>query len=324
MNSHQLQVFLAVARHGTFSRAAGALFLTQSAVSQQVDALEREHGVRLFDRLPRRVLLTDAGTALLPYAERITRLLDDAGHALEEVRGITRGRLRVGASPTPATYLLPWVLGAFGRQYPGVEVVLDVDISVRIADLIAGGDTALGVVEGLVSDSRLTATAVMEDELVLATPPDFTPAGPLVSLEELAHLRYIAREPSSLTRIFVDERLRTLGLDLRPAMEMGHIEAIKRAVAAGLGIAFLSRCAVADEVAAARVGVWGVTGLELRRPWYLIARTGARPSPAATAFGTFLREQIGEPTPPLAANARQYHGVEDREQVRWWPGVAPG
>lgn len=301
MNSHQLQVFLAVARHGNFSRAAEALHLTQSAVSQQVDALEREHGVRLLDRLPRRVLLTDAGAALLPYAERITRLLDDAGHALEEVRGVTRGRLRVGASPTPATYLLPQVLGAFGQQYPGVEVVLDVDISARVADLVAGGNAALGVVEGLVSDSRLTATAVMEDELVLATPPDFTPAGPRVSLEELATLRYIAREPSSLTRIFVDERLRALGLDLRPAMEIGHIEAIKRAVIAGLGAAFLSRCAVAEEVRAARMGIWRVLGSDWRRSWYLIARTGARPSPATTAFGAFLIEQLANHVPLIDA-----------------------
>ncbi len=292
MNSHQMQVFLAVARHRSFSRAAAALSLTQSAVSQQVDALERAHGVRLFDRLPRQVALTDAGTALLPYAEQVTRLLDDAAGALEEVRGVARGRLRVGASPTPATYVLPAVIGAFGTRYPGVEVALDVDSSTRIAERVAAGDTTVGVVEGWATDVRLTAAVLLEDEVVLVTSPGFVPAGTSVSLEEVGEMRYIAREPASLTRVLVDTRLRALGLNPRPVMELGHIEAIKRAVMAGLGAAFLSRAAVVDEVAGGRLRAWSVAGADLRRPWYLIERAGTRPPPAATAFITVLRESL--------------------------------
>jgi DNA-binding transcriptional LysR family regulator len=292
VNSHQLRVFLMVARHANFSRAADALFLTQSAVSQQIDALEREQNVRLFDRLPRRVTLTDAGVALLPYAERVTQLIDDAVQALDEVRGVTRGRLRVGASPTPATYLLPELLGNFSRDHPGVDVVLDVDISARITDRLADGDLALGVVECLVPDPRITADALVEDELVLVTHLAFAPAGARVSLAEVQTCRYIAREPSSLTRIFVDARLRDLGVELRPAMELGHIEAIKHAVAAGLGMAFLSRAAVEDEVRAGRVRIWTVEGLDLHRPWYLLRRAGARLAPAAVAFVDFLADRL--------------------------------
>lgn len=291
MNSHQLQVFAAVAHHGSFTRAAEALHLTQSAVSQQIDGLEREHGVRLFERRPRRVRLTDAGAALLPYAERVTGLIDDAVQALEEVRGAARGRLRVGASPTPATYLLPELLGQFSRAHPGVELLLEVDLSARIAERVAAGDAALGVVEGLAPVPRLSAEAIFEDDLALITPPDFVPVQGHVAPEQLIGLPLIAREPGSLTRAFIEDRLRAAGIELRPAMELGHIEAIKRAVAAGLGVSFLSRIAVGDEVAAGRLRAWTVDGLDLHRPWYLIQRAGARPSPAASAFVSFLRER---------------------------------
>ena len=290
MNSHHLRVFLAVARQASFSRAAETLYLTQSAVSQQVEALEREHGVRLFERLPRRVALTDAGAALLPFAERVTQAIADAGHALDEVRGVARGRLRVVASPTPATYLLPALLGAFARAHPGVEVALEVEISARVAERVAAGEADLGVVESAIDAQRLTASVIAQDELLLITSPAFVAASPTVSATELVALRYIAREPRALARRLVEARLQRLGIDWRPAMELGNIEAIKRAVAAGLGAAFLSRYAVADEVAAGRLGAWRVTGLDLRRPWQLIQRAGAPPAPTAAAFAALLRE----------------------------------
>jgi DNA-binding transcriptional LysR family regulator len=292
MTSHQLRVFLAVARHQSFTRAAEALYLTQSAVSQQIVALEREHGVLLFDRLPRRVELTDAGAALLPYAERVGQLLEDATNALDEVRGVARGRLRVGASPTPATYLLPPLLGEFAREHPGLEVVLDVEISARIAQRVAAGEVALGVVEGLAEGAAVAASALVEDELVLVTPPAFVAEGETVSLQELLQLRYLAREPTALTRLLVDSRLRALGVEWTPAMELGNIEAIKRAVAAGLGAAFLSRVAVADEAAVGSVRIWTVAGLALRRPWYLVQRHATRPGPAAGSFAAFLRKRL--------------------------------
>lgn len=292
MNSHQLRVFLSVVRQSSFSRAAETLYLTQSAVSQQIEALEREHGVRLFDRLPRRVALTDAGLALLPFAERVTQALEDAAHALDEVRGVARGRLRVAASPTPATYLLPALLGEFVRGHPGVEVALEVDISARVAARVAAGEVGIGVVESPTEDRRLAASAIVQDELLLVTAPGFAAAGPTVSPAELVALRYIAREPRALARRLVETRLQTLGVDWPPAMELGNIEAIKRAVAAGLGAAFLSRYAVADEVAAGRLGAWRVAGLDLRRPWHLVQRAGVPPAPAATAFAALLRAQL--------------------------------
>ncbi len=294
MNIHQLRLFLAVVQRRSFSRAAEAEHLTQSAVSQQIEALEREHRVRLFERLPRRIELTDAGMALLPYAERITALLDEAAHALAEVRGVASGRLRVAASPTPATYWLPPLLGAFARRHPGVELLLDVDVSARAAQRVADGESALGIVEGLAADVRLEATVLLEDELLLVAPPAFVPcgeAGGVLQPTELGSLRYLAREPSAFTRTLVDERLRGLGVAWPAAMELGNIEAIKRAVIAGLGASFVSRFAVADEIAAGRLHGWRVAGLDLRRPWYLLQRAGVRPGPAAAAFLRLLAEE---------------------------------
>ena len=294
MNSHQLNVFLAAARQGSFSRAAEALYLTQSAVSQHIDAVEREHGVRLFERLPRRVVLTDAGRALLPYAERVSALLDEAVAALDEVRGVLRGHLHLGASPTPATYVLPEVLGAFARRYPGVEVSLAVDPSTRVAERVAAGECALGIVGSRVDDHRVSAALLLDDRLVLIAPPTFAPSGPAVTAAELQGQRYIAREPGSLTRDFVDSRLRTLGIAAAPAMELGHIEAIKRAVAAGLGVAFLSARAVSDEVSSGRLSAWPVAGLDLAQPWYTVVRRDSRPSPAAAAFLAHLKDSVVE------------------------------
>ena len=292
MNSQQLRLFLAVAREGTFTRAAAALYLTQSAVSQQIDALEREQGVRLFERLPRGIALTDAGAALLPYAERVTQLVDDAANALAEVRGVARGRLRIGASQTPATYLLPDLLGAFARRYPALDVVLEVNVSAAIADAVASGALPLGIVEGLSADARLSAEPLLEDELLLVTPPDFAPAGLRVTPAELLTLRYLARESGAFTRELVDAQLLRLGVEWPPALELGHIEAIKRAVASGLGAAFLSRHAVQAEAALGWLRLWRVQQLDLRRPWYLLRRAAAHDSPAATAFAALLRAHV--------------------------------
>jgi LysR family transcriptional regulator, transcriptional activator of the cysJI operon len=297
VNSQQLRLFLAVARERNFTRAAASLYLTQSAVSQQIDAFEREHGVRLFERLPRAAVLTDAGTALLPYAERVVQLVDDAANALAAVRGVARGRLRVGASQTPATYLLPDLLGAFARNHPAVDVVLEVNVSAAIAEAVAAGALPLGVVEGVGADPRISIEPLLEDELLLVTPPDFAPAGPMVTLAELAALRYLAREQGAFTRELVDTQLLRLGLDWQPAMELGHIEAIKRAVASGLGAAFLSRHAVQAEAALGWLRLWRVEQLDLRRPWYLLRRAATHDSPAAAAFATLLRDQTATSWP---------------------------
>jgi len=284
MRGEQLRVFLAVARLRSFSRAAETLYLTQSAVSQQIGRLESEYGVRLFARDGRKVELTDAGAALLPYAEQIVRLLDEASSTLEEIRGAVRGRLRLGASPTPATYLLPALLGAFVEEHPDVEVELSVDVSARVARDVASGVLALGVVEGLTREPAVAARVLMEDELLLIASPRATFADEPLTLDALPGLRYIAREPGSLTRLLVEETLRARGVTLRPAMELGHIEVIKRAVAAGLGVAFLPRCAVAAEIASGRLRALRVEGLDLRRPLYLLQREDLRLSPVAAAF----------------------------------------
>jgi len=300
----QLRTFLTVAQHGTFTRAAAALYVSQSAVSQQIEGLEREQGVRLFDRLPRRVVLTDAGHALLPYAERILVLADDAEHALAEVRGVVRGRLRLGASQTPATYVLPAILGAFAQAHPGIEVVLEVEVSGRIADRVAAGELALGIVEGYQPDPQLLATTLLADELVLAAPPDMAAADGVVRPAALADRRYLAREPGALTRQFVEAQLRELGVMLHPALELGHIEALRRAVAAGLGVAFLSRLALAEDLATGRVQALRVAGLDLHRPWYLLQRQAARLSPAAATFAAYLHERLGMVWPPATGPGR--------------------
>src|ERR1700694_1830165 len=147
MNLQQLRVFLTAAELGSFTRAALTLYVSQSGVSQHIETLERECGMRLFDRLGRGVRLTDAGESLVPYAHRLLTLERDAAEALEFVKGIQAGHLRVGASPTPATYLLPDLLDRYHRRHPAAEISLTVDVTARIAEQVTEGSIGAGLVE---------------------------------------------------------------------------------------------------------------------------------------------------------------------------------
>jgi DNA-binding transcriptional LysR family regulator len=247
--------------------------------------LEREQGVRLFDRVGRGVRLTDAGEMLLPYAQRLLNLEREAGEALALVKGMGAGHLRVGASPTPATYLLPGLLGRYYRDYPAVEISLTVDVTARIAEQVIAGAVGAALVEGEVDDEHLRVEPCYEDELLVVTPPGLRPKdGTGFTPDEVVALRHIAREPSSLTRRVIETTFAAAGLAYEPVMELGNIEVIKKAVEAGLGVSVLSECAVVDEVKMGRLGAWCVYGMPVRRTFSLLTHVDAVVSPSVAAF----------------------------------------
>ncbi|MGI8554608.1 MAG: LysR substrate-binding domain-containing protein [Dehalococcoidia bacterium] len=292
MNLQQLRVFAAVADLGSFTRAAETLYLSQSGVSQHIETLEREQGVRLIDRLGRHVQLTDAGAILLPYAHRLINLEREAEESLAIVKGLGAGHLRVGASPTPATYLLPYLLGIYHRRNPAVEILLAVDVTLRIAEQVAAGALGAGLVEGDVHHDQLQAQPCLHDELLVVTQPDIRPAdGQAFHVEELAVLRQIAREPGSLTRRLIEQTFGRCSLPYRPVIELGHMEAIKQAVAAGLGVSILSGYAVANEIQRGRLNGWRVHGLPFRRIFLLLTRKGNVGSPATDSFLNLMNQE---------------------------------
>lgn len=261
MNLNQLRVFYAVARERSFTEAAKRLCITQPAATIQVRELERATGVRLFDRVDKKVILTDAGEALYAYARRIFTLIEEADHVLENARDLRWGRLRVGASRTLGAYHLPPLLNAFKARYPGVVLGLEIGNSEQVLDAVREFACEVGVVGAAVHHEKLVAVRFVQEALVLIVPAGHAwAARPEVSLTNLAGQPLIIREPGSATRHAIEEALREAGLTMEGSMELGSNEAIKRAVEEGLGIALISPTAVQREVEAGCLRALPVAG----------------------------------------------------------------
>jgi DNA-binding transcriptional LysR family regulator len=299
-NLAYLRLFLAVARAGTFSAGAERLYTSQPALSRQIAALEQACGQRLFERLPRGVRLTAAGEVVLRYAERIFALADELTVVLADLRDLRAGRLLLGASSTPADYLLPPLLAAYRERYPGVTVRLVTGNTAAVVEQIERHALDLGLVGSLPplppeGGPALRCTPVAEDELVVFAAPHH----PLLArsrpatLADLAEATLVAREAGSATRATAEQYARTLGIELRPALELGSNEAVKRAVMGGSGIAILSRHALLSEVAAGHLAVVPVAGWDCRRDLFLVQRARHTLTRAEQAFLALL-------TPPTA------------------------
>jgi len=256
MADRRLQVFHAVAKHLSFTKAAEALFMTQPAVTFQIRQLEEHFNTRLFDRAHGRIALTPAGQAALEYAERILELSAEMDTRMKEMGGQVAGALLIGASTTIAEYMLPPVLGEFKMSYPGVMPRLFVANSEAVQARIAERTLDLGFIEGDSHLPSLVTDVCCDDELVVVC----TPAHPLARLaaatpQMLAEHPYVSREPGSGTREVIDHYLEKAGVapdSLQLVMELGSPEAIKGLLSTGSAFAIMSRATAAKE---ARAGV---------------------------------------------------------------------
>lgn len=284
-NFNQLRLFLAVAETGGVTRAAEAIAISQPAISRAIHELEREVGVPLLERVGRQVVLTEAGQLLADYGRRVFALADEGRHALDELRGLARGRLAVGASTTIGIYLLPRLAGQFHAQHPGIELSLDVGNTEHVLTRLRSGRLDLAFVEGTVDDPDLTAERYLHDQLVLIAAPDhrLAQAGQATA-RDLATTPFLMREPGSGTRQIVSVALAAHNIEPPVAMDLGHTEAIKQAVAAGLGVSILSRLTIEYELALGLLAIVPITGLTIDRWFLLTQRRHSRPSMAAQAF----------------------------------------
>jgi len=252
MADRRLQVFLAVARHLNFTRAADALFMSQPAVTFQIKQLEELYRTRLFERRHGNISLTSAGELVLSYAEKIMALSDEMETRLAEMSGEMRGELLIGASAGIAEFMLPPMLGEFNALYPQVRARLIVANSESIENRVAEPTLDLGLIEAPSKRSGLTSEICRADELVVICAPDY----PLASLAEvipkvLVEYEYISREPGSATRevteaYFLKHKVSPDSLKMQ--MELGSPEALKGVVATGLGFAIMASVAVEREV----------------------------------------------------------------------------
>jgi DNA-binding transcriptional LysR family regulator len=298
MTFRQVEVFVAVAREGSFARAAGRVHLSQPTLSEHVAELERELGARLFFRHGRRISLTEAGRVFADYAARLLSTAESARQAVADLDGLRRGSLLVGASTTPGLYVLPRIVADFRRRYPGVVLALRIANSRAIEERVHRHELDLGVVGGHVLGAEEHCLAAgLVDELVLIVPPRHPWARRgTIGLRELREEPLLMREEGSATRQLTERALQRVGLPSRSAMELDHTEAIKQAVMAGLGIALVSRHAVRGEVASRRLAILRVRGLRLRRHFHVIHDEQRPLSASARAFVALLDGRRGRTT----------------------------
>ena len=257
MADRRLQVFHAVAKHLSFTKAAEALFMTQPAVTFQIRQLEEHFNTRLFDRAHGRITLTPAGQVALEYAERILGMSSELDTRLKEMSGQVTGPLLIGASTTIAEFLLPRVLGEFKGRYPAVVPRLFVANSEAVQARIAERTLDLGFIEGESHLPLLVTDVVCDDELQVVCAPGHALAKlKAVPPKALAEHAYISREPGSGTREVIDHYLEKAGVppeSLQVVMELGSPEALKGLVATGLGFAIMSRATVTKETRLAQL-----------------------------------------------------------------------
>lgn len=284
-NLYRLQTFHAVATERSFTRAARHLHLSQPAVSAHIRSLERHYGARLFAVRHRRVYLTAEGEAQFAYSERVFNLLREAERAVAATQGLERGRLHVGASATIGIYLLPPVLVEFGRSHPAVQIEVAIGTTAEIVARVLADEVPLGLVEAVVNHPDLAVRPFATDEMVLIVPPEhpWVRAGPL-PVDALQGSAILRREPGSGTQAFVDTLLERAGARLETAMVLGSTEALKQAVLAGGGVAWVPRITVLREVSAGTLAVVPVPALDLQRDLSVIHPRGAPLAPAAEAL----------------------------------------
>jgi DNA-binding transcriptional LysR family regulator len=243
-------MFHTVAKRKSFTMAAKELFLTQPAVTIQIQKMEQDYGTKLFERIGKKIFLTESGEILFSYAEKILALFAQAEEALNDLKGLKSGKLTIGASTTVGSYYLPKIFEVFGKRYPNVEIQMNLTNSHKVAEDILAFKNDLGFVGQLHNHERLVVIPFLEEELVLIVPPDHPLAHTeKVTFEDLSGQPFISREPGSTTRELMEERIGEKGVSLRVVMDLASNEAIKKAVEDGLGISIISKYVVQKEVA---------------------------------------------------------------------------
>ncbi len=284
----QLKVFEAAATRRSFSQAAAALHLTQPGVSMHIKELEAHVGLPLFERVGRKLFVTEAGRELLVRAREIIRALKDAEEAFDALKGLRRGRIDLAVVST-AKYFAPRLLARFRAQFPDAEIRLAVNNRTSVIDQLVGNEVDLAIMGRSPETLATIAEPFAENPHVIIAAPDH----PLASRRRIpedvvARETFVVREPGSGTRLamagFFDER----GLSFRVGMEMASNETIKQAVMAGIGLSFISRHTIDLELKTGRLVALDVRGLPVVRHWHVAHLANKRLSPMANAFKEFV------------------------------------
>ncbi len=284
----QLQLFEAVARNSSFTRASEELHLTQPAVSTQLKQLEEDVGMPLFEHLGKKISLTEAGREMYDFSRTIAQQFTDIRTVLEGMKGLQRGNLVISVTST-AKYFAPYLLASFCKKHTGITLSLNVtnretilkELSDNIPDMAIMGSPPKGM--------PLVSSSFMSNPLVVIAPPDHPLAQrSQIPLQRLLEERFIVREKGSGTRNALEHFLVERGETIASTMEMSRNEAIKHAVMAGLGVSIVSVHTLEMELKLGRLVLLNVEGFPIVKEWYVVHREGKRFSAAAQAFKEFV------------------------------------
>ncbi len=315
----QLKTFFCVTRHLSFTRAAEELNLTQPAVSMQIKQLEAHVGQPLFERMGKKLYLSEAGRNVRHYAQTILQNIDDLEAELSALKGLDRGTLSISVATT-AHYFAPKLLRIFYDRYPGITVRLDVTNRETLINQLENNDVDMVIMGRPPEEVDVEDGTFMENPLVLIAPANH-PFGQekSIQIQRLENEVFLVREIGSGTRKAMKRFFDQHDIHLSTGMEMSSDEAIKKSVQAGLGLGIMSRDAVQNELSLGHLIVPDVLHFPIMRHWHVMHRKGKRLSPIALAFKTFLLEEASQilkkqPAPPLHLPAKppQRPPVEER------------
>ena len=287
----QLKVFESVARNLSYSRAADELHLTQPAVSMQIKQLEDNISLPLFEHLGKRIYLTEAGRELYQYSRAISQQLADMEVALDELKGMERGKLNISVVTT-ANYFAPHLLARFCQRYRGVTVSLNVSNREAVLKQLADNLIDLAIMGQPPENLDIDSESFMENPLVVVAPPGH----PLcqernIPVKRLANETFLVRESGSGTRSAMERFFATHKIKINKGMETDTTEAIKQAVQAGMGLGIMSQHTAELELETGRLKILDVQGFPIIRYWHVVNRKNKRLSGVANAFKEFLLKE---------------------------------
>ena len=285
---HQLKVFEAAARHGSFTRAAEEMFLTQPTISMQIKQLTKSVGIPLFEQVGKRLYLTEAGKELFATCQELFNTLAQFEMKVADLKGLKQGQLRL-AVITTAKYFIPRLLGAFCELYPGIEIALQVTNHEGILERMTNNQDDLYIMSQIPENLDINYQEFLENPLVVLAPVNHPLAlEKNIPISRLANQPFIMREPGSGTRRAVQKLFEEKNVEVKVKLELGSNEAIKQAIAGGLGISVLSRHTLMPY--AEDLTVLDVEHFPIKRDWYMVYPNGKQLSIVARAYFDYLLE----------------------------------
>ncbi|MGM0409339.1 MAG: LysR family transcriptional regulator [Bacillota bacterium] len=291
MNLRSLKIFKKVCETKNMTKAAKNLHMTQPAVSQTISNLEENLGVKLFERIKNHLELTYSGRVLCNYSQKITRMVNESEDMLNQIANLKKGRLRIGASMTVGTYLLPELINEFKKEHEELKMPLYINNTDHIVDHILNNNLDIAFVEGPFNSKEITTEVFRKDYLALISSPDYFLKSPdKINLEDISGEKFILREKGSGTRDLAKQRLEKSSINFEIKHVLNNFEAIKNALMANMGISILPKIAVREEMKRGELVEIDLDELGISRDFKIIYHSDKYHSPFFTYFMDFLRD----------------------------------